>query len=193
MIVEIFKKTMKPLKELSRIDFGCYDSALSKGEILYLQLKNFDENNQFLANVDAFVEEDEKYNKNLLLENDILLPSKGTRIFATLFRAQWGKAVASSIFYVLRVDSAIVLPAYLATILNLPQYQQQLWQMGGGSNIFSLRKKELEDLQIPIPPLKIQQQISDLNLLFQQKNILRQQMIQKERQLYQSIIHKLIS
>ena len=84
---------MKPLKELSRIDFGCYDSALSKGEILYLQLKNFDENNQFLANVDAFVEEDEKYNKNLLLENDILLPSKGTRIFATLFRAQWGKAV----------------------------------------------------------------------------------------------------
>ena len=110
-----------------------------------------------------------------------------------MFRAQWGKAVASSIFYVLRVDSAIVLPAYLATILNLPQYQQQLWQMGGGSNIFSLRKKELEDLQIPIPPLKIQQQISDLNLLFQQKNILRQQMIQKERQLYQSIIHKLIS
>ena len=55
-----FQKNMKPLKELSRIDFGCYDSALSKGEILYLQLKNFDENNQFLANVDAFVEEDEK-------------------------------------------------------------------------------------------------------------------------------------
>ena len=184
---------MKALKELSKIQFGCYDSALPKGEILYLQLKNFDENNQFLANVDAFVKEDEKYTKNLLLANDILLPSKGNRIFATLFQAQWGKAVASSIFYVLRVDTSIVLPTYLVAILNLPQYQQQLWQMGGGSNIFSLRKKELEDLPIPLPPPKIQQQISDLNLLFQQKNILRQQMIQKERQLYQSIIHKLIS
>ena len=182
---------MKPLKELSRIDFGCYDSALSKGEILYLQLKNFDENNQFLANVDAFVEEDERYNKNLLLENDILLPSKGTRIFATLFRAQWGKAVASSIFYVLRVDTSIVLPAYLVAILNLPQYQQQLWQMGGGSNIFSLRKKELEDLQIPLPSFEVQQQIAAFNLLFQQKNILRQQIIKKERQLHQAIIQQL--
>ena len=52
---------MKSLKELSKIQFGCYDSALPKGEILYLQLKNFDENNQFLGNVDAFVKEDEKY------------------------------------------------------------------------------------------------------------------------------------
>ena len=54
---------MKTLKELSKIQFGCYDSALPKGEILYLQLKNFDENNQFLGNVDAFVKEDsfEKY------------------------------------------------------------------------------------------------------------------------------------
>lgn len=182
---------MKPLKELSKIQFGCYDSALPKGEISYLQLKNFDENNQFLANVDAFVEENEKYTKNLLLDNDILLPSKGNRIFAILFQAQWGKAVASSIFYVLRVNTSIVLPAYLVAILNLPQYQQQLCLMGGGSNIFSLRKKELEDLQIPLPPLKTQQQISNLNLLLQQKNILRQQIIKKERQLYQAIIQQL--
>ena len=52
---------MKTLKELSKIQFGCYDRTFPKGEISYLQLKNFDENNQFLANVDAFVEEDEKY------------------------------------------------------------------------------------------------------------------------------------
>ena len=64
--------------------------------------------------------------------------------------------------------------------------------MGGGSNIFSLRKKELEDLQIPLPSLEVQQQISDLNLLFQQKNILRQEIIKKEHQLYQSITHQLI-
>ena len=91
----------------------------------------------------------------------------------------------------LRVDTSIVLPTYLVAILNLPQYQQQLWQMGGGSNIFSLRKKELEDLQIPLPPLKTQQQISNLNLLLQQKNILRQQIIKKERQLHQAIIQQL--
>ena len=103
------------------------------------------------------------------MANDILLPSKGNRIFATLFQEQWGKAVASSIFYVLRVDTSIVLPAYLVAILNLPQYQQQLWQMGGGSNIFSLRKKELEDLQIPLPSFEVQQQIATFNRLFQQK------------------------
>jgi len=182
---------MKPLKELSKIQFGCYDSALPKGEISYLQLKNFDENNQFLGNIDAFVKEDEKYTKNLLLANDILLPSKGNRIFATLFQEQWGKAVASSIFYILRVDTSTVLPAYLVAILNLPQYQQQLWQMGGGSNIFSLRKKELEDLQIPLPSFEVQQQIATFNLLFQQKNILRQQIIKKERQLHQAIIQQL--
>ena len=79
----------------------------------------------------------------------------------------------------------------MVAILNLPQYQQQLWQMGGGSNIFSLRKKELEDLQIPLPSFEVQQQIATFNLLFQQKNILRQQIIKKERQLHQAIIQQL--
>ena len=82
---------MKALKELSKIQFGCYDSALPKGEILYLQLKNFDENNQFLGNVDAFVKEDEKYTKNLLLANDILYPLKGTEFSPLCFKHNGAK------------------------------------------------------------------------------------------------------
>lgn len=46
-------------------------------------------------------------------------------------------------------------------------------------------------MQIPLPSFEVQQQIATFNLLFQQKNILRQQIIKKERQLHQAIIQQL--
>lgn len=180
------------LKDICDIQFGCYEQTILKGTIPCLQLKNFDENNQFLTNIDTFVPHDKKTTKHLLCPEDILLPSKGNRLFAVLYQKEWGDMVASSIFYVIKVTSQNILPAYLSIVLNQPIYQQRLWQKGGGSNIFSLRKKELEDLTFPIPTLEIQDKIIKINSLHQKKTVLIQQIAKKEKQLYQSIIYQLI-
>jgi hypothetical protein len=64
--------------------------------------------------------------------------------------------VASSSFFVLRPNTNKVDPEYLTAILNATQTKAVFQQIGGGTNIFSIRKSELGALQLPLPSMQQQ-------------------------------------
>jgi hypothetical protein len=59
----------------------------------------------------------------------------------------------------IRPDSSIVLPEYLAIALNSNYVKPQILQRATGSIMPSLSSTRLEDIKIPLPPLDIQKQI----------------------------------
>lgn len=180
------------LKDTCDISFGPYLQPSANGTLPYLQIRQFNDEGQLVYNVTEFVSSDEKTRGYILKEGDVLFVGKGSRLFAWCYDAKIGPAIASSIFYVLRTDTTKINPEYLAAILNLQQSKNMFNQMSAGTNIFSIRKSELGAFKVPLLAIKEQLSIANLSKLHQQEITLANQLISQKKNLYASIISKLI-
>ncbi len=135
---------------------------------------------------------DDKTRNHILQAGDVLFVGKGNRLFAWCYKEASTPTVASSSFFVLRPHTSKVDPEYLTAILNAPQTKAVFQQIGGGTNIFSIRKSELGALQLPLPSMQKQKNIAALAQLHQKDMELTQQLLMQKQHLYTAIISKLI-
>jgi restriction endonuclease S subunit len=181
------------LKEIASIQFGYYAQPIKSGTIPYLQAKHFNEFGQYIAENDTFLEEDPKAMVNLLQNEDILFVAKGFRFFATLYKEEFGNAIASSVFFILRTDKTKIIPAYLVSVLNLPKSLLHFQQSGAGSTIPSIRKNELADFAINLISLEEQQKVVALQELYLKDIELTNNIIKEKQKLFQTTIAKIIN
>ena len=181
------------LKEITNIQFGYYAQPSKDGTIPYFLAKHFNTDGQYTYNTDTFLKEDEKIKENLLMDGDILFVSKGFRFFAIEYKKEYGKAVASSIFFVLKPNTELIIPAYLVTVLNLPKNLLHFQLSGAGSSIPSIRKNELGDFIVNLIPLPQQQKIVALQELYLNDLLITQKLIKQKQLLFQSTLLKIIN
>ena len=180
------------LKDIAQIQFGYYAQPSKSGTIKYLQAKHFKDLGQLVGDNDAFLEDDEKTKANLLEDGDILFAAKGFRFFATLYKPEFGKAVASSIFFVIKPDPEKVVPGYLVSVLNLPKNLLHFQQSGAGSSIPSIRKSELLDFTFNLIPVEQQLKIVALQELYIKDIELTENLIKQKQLLFQTALSKII-
>jgi len=94
--------------------------------------------------------------KHALIPGDILLSARGEFV-ARVFREKRLKAIASSSLFIVRVKSPKVMPEYLVHYLNSRTGQSQLERASTSTYIKSISKTNLDELEIPIIPLKEQE------------------------------------
>lgn len=180
------------VKDIANIQFGYYGKPSTKGTLSYLQAKHFNEFGLYIGENDTFLEEDLKSIENLLQNEDILFVAKGFRFFATLYKEEHGKAVASSIFFILRTDKTRIIPAYLVSVLNLPKNLLHFQQSGAGSTIPSIRKNELADFTFNLIPLQEQKKVVALQELHLKDIELTNALIKEKQKLFQTTISTII-
>jgi len=180
------------IKDIANIQFGYYGQPSKDGTIPYLQAKHFNEFGQYIGENDTFLEEDPKSIANLLQDGDILFVAKGFRFFATLYKEDFGNAIASSIFFVLRPDKTRIIPAYLISVLNLPKNLLYFQQSGAGSTIPSIRKNELADFTFNLISLEQQQKVVALQELYFKDIQITDALIKEKQKLFQTTISKII-
>jgi len=180
------------IDEIARIRFGLYTPPETGGSIPYLQVRQFSDEGWQIAQPDEYISLDSKAETHLLQDGEVLFVGKGNRLFSWCYREGTGPAVASSVFFVLTLDQERIFPEFLAAVLNAPQSKAVFQQLGGGTNIFSIRKSELGAFRIPVLPMEQQKMIAALFKLHQQEIALNQQMITQKKNLYTAIISKLI-
>jgi restriction endonuclease S subunit len=183
---------MASVASVSDIRFGLYAQPEPTGSAVYLQVRQFNDDGRLVIQPDEFMQVDKKAEAHILKEGDVLFVGKGNRLFSWCYHQSDQPAVASSIFFVLRPDAHLVYPDYLAAFLNAPQSKAAFQQIGGGTNIFSIRKSELGAFQIPLPSIQQQKRIAAIAQLHQQEIDLAQQIINQKKHLYTAIISKLI-
>jgi restriction endonuclease S subunit len=182
------------LGEIAKIQFGLHSSDIeTEGAIKYIQVKNFTELNEFDLDECNYVNLKLNEQNHLLEDDNVLFVGKGLRNFAWTYRKELGGAVASSIFFVLKVNSNIILPDYLTTLLNSTKYQNLFQQLGAGSSIPSIRKSELEAIIIDIPSIELQTKIVTLKKNHTEDVSLSKQIISEKEKLFNGIINKLIN
>jgi restriction endonuclease S subunit len=82
------------------------------------------------------------------------------------------------------IGETILLPEYLATILNQPALQARLKALRSGSSIPNITLGALKNLEIPLPPFSIQREIVTLSrLIHREKNLAEQIHAARLRQL----------
>ncbi|NDD59387.1 MAG: restriction endonuclease subunit S [Chlamydiae bacterium] len=149
------------IADIARVSYGKHWISHSKGDALVLTGSNFNELGAFIDRNLSFTHSHAPY---LLREGDILLQNKGISRNVLLYSESIGKAVASSMYYVIRPHQNQVLPYYLYTFLKSSLVQSVLLRSSEGTSTPSLRKSELEDIEIPLPSITVQKELVQLFL-----------------------------
>lgn len=181
------------VREIAKIQFGFYSTLGKSTQVPYLQVKHFDDLGQYSYKCDSFLDENQATFENELKYGDVLFVSKGYRFFASAYKEDWGKAVASSVFFVLRVDLSKVIPEYLATVLNLPQSHLYFQQAASASTIPSIRKNEIADFTFNCLPLAEQEKIVKIKQLHLREMTIAKQIITEKQNQIQATLNQLIN
>ena len=180
----------RSLKYIASIQTGVFAKPIAKGEIVYLQSKHFDAEGKLVETLYPDLESDNKIQKHLLQYGDVLFAAKGTKNFAVCYEENNLPAVASTSFFVIRINYNDILPEYLVWFLNHPSTQQFLKSKAKGTSIASISKEVLSELEISIPTTHKQRIIISIDQLrSKEKHIKAQLESLKERQIQQQIIN----
>lgn len=103
----------------------------------------------------------ESMEKFRVAPGDVVVANRGVRMTAALVDDRVA-ALAGNQVYIIRADRSKVLPEYLWWFLNRPSTQSFLKYRARGSYVKTIPIKLIrEELPIPLPPLEIQQRISE--------------------------------
>lgn len=178
------------LKEISNIQTGFFAKPTGEGDIIYLQVKNFDEVGQLQTTLHGDLLSTDIAEKHFLKDGDVLFAAKGAKNFAAVFENHNEPSVASTSFFVIRPTDKKLLPQYLAWVLNSHSTQTLLKAQAIGTAIPSISKQVLENLDITIPSVETQKAILQITKLRNKEKSLKQKIeILREKHIQQKIIN----
>lgn len=175
---------MVKLKDIATIQTGVYLKSTPSPDTCYLQVNDFDEEGNIRPAVRPTTTIRSKAARHLLTVNDLLLAAKGGKNFCTIAPTQLGPCVASPSFLIIRInDLSRVMPEYLCGFLNLSTTRQILMAQAQGSAITSISKADLDEFEIPLPPLERQQACITLTRLHRRELTLYKAIAKRRKQI----------
>lgn len=183
------------LKHISNIQTGFFAKAVSNGDVIYLQAKHFDENGLLKAVLFPDIKNVKIPDYHFLNEGDVVFAAKGNKNFAACIKNLNYPAVASTSFFVIRISDKFthkLLTEFLSWQINHPVSQSFLKANAIGTSIVSISKVVLGELQISIPPVKVQNAILKLVQLQKKEKALKKEIdALKEKQLQRLILNSI--
>lgn len=123
---------------------------------------------------------------------DILLAARGQDHAAHLISEDLANVLASSVFYILRVRSNLLHPAYLAWWINQREAQAYIKANCAGTGIDYISRQALEQLPVKVPPMAIQEKIERVVALWQRHKLLQASLQDKKEQLIQAVCNQAV-
>jgi len=180
------------LKDIANIQIGFQLSAkiepVQDGTHKIIQIKDIDNDRNIIPDSIYKINPKRSVDRYLVNKSDVLFLSRGHRNFATAINILMKNTIAAGHFFILKFNTAKILPEYLAWYINQPPAQKFLKSMAKrGSHMPIIGKSEFEQLEVNIPPLQVQEKIIKLSKLLQQEDELVEKIEEKRRQIVQSI------
>jgi restriction endonuclease S subunit len=92
-----------------------------------------------------------------------------------------------------RISNSEILPKYLCWYLNQSPVEEYLKRFSGqGVHMPVVRRTVLESIDIPLPPIKTQKQVSEMTMLLQREQDLYKKLAEKRKYLMTKICLKAI-
>jgi restriction endonuclease S subunit len=97
--------------------------------------------------------------EQLLRSGDVLFPNRGIRTTAFVYRLDGPPTIVGAQFFVLRPEIERVFPEYLAWFLRTEDIANYFAGRRKGTYVQIIERKDLAELELPLPPLKVQHKI----------------------------------
>ena len=132
--------------------------------------------------------------KAALLPDSIVVPARGEYTKASYIKAELVEApiIVSSQFLIVTPNKEKVSTAYLCWVINQPAAQHFLAQESRGTNIPMLNTKSLGQLKIPLPSIRTQRQIVELQQLWEQEQQLTQALLNNRQTMLTGMFQQLL-
>lgn len=180
------KKTLQQLADVrSGYHFRGKAENDPNGNVALIQIKDLDEDFVFHADNLARVRID-RAEPYLVRKGDVLFVTRGTRLGATVVQEPVEDTVATGSFFLLRPQKEM-LPEFLAWSINSAPVQAQLRQKGQGTSLLMVRRSDLEDITLDVPPLAVQHAIVELDECARLERRLTNQLNEKRAALVEAI------
>ncbi|MBX7134388.1 MAG: restriction endonuclease subunit S [Fimbriimonadaceae bacterium] len=160
--------------------------AVLGGCVGVIQIKDFSDRKQLSVSSIERTNLDKAYSASLVRRGDVLFLSRGHRPFAVHIDLDLVNTIASGQFYILSGIHPSVRPAYLSWILNQRPMQDLFKQLAKGTHMPFVSMAEFRELDIPIPPLSVQEHIVALAALADEEQAILAQIAEKRAHLIQS-------
>jgi len=181
------------LKKIAKIQSGYINRGKidprNDGTCLLLQAKDVAANH-LSYRTDALVRFMPKLSGKdwFLKPGDILFMARGARNFSVLIDKLPESVLAAACFFVVRVSNSEILPEYLWWYLNQLPVEEYLTRFSGrGVHMPVIRRAVLESIDIPLPPIKTQTQVSNMTMLLQREQDLYKRLADKRKYLIAEI------
>lgn len=116
--------------------------------------------------------------EHFLRPGDILLPNRGTRCTAYVYDLPLTNVLVGLQFYILRTDLKKAHPAYLAWFLRTEKAAAHFALRRKGTLVQTVQRRDVLELELPLPPLEKQHQIVAIDALAIQERQLSTQLAQ---------------
>jgi hypothetical protein len=184
------------LKKMAKIQSGYISrgkiDSREDGTCLLLQAKDVD-GDRLSYRTDALVRFLPRLSgkDRFLKTGDILFMARGARNFSVLIDELPDSVLAAACFFVVRTTNSDVLPEYLCWYLNQSPVKEYLKRFSGrGVHMPVVRRAVLESIDIPLPSIVVQKQVSALNRLLVKEQDLYKELAEKRKTLMTEICLK---
>lgn len=178
-----FRGKVKPVE----LRGGKEEAVLPPGVVRVIQIKDIDDDRRLHAEDLTLVRIDADPEKYEARQGDVLFLARGHRLFATAITEPLRNTVATGYFFILRPTTDAVLPRYLAWYINQPPFQAALRTFMKGTHQPLVARKDIEDLEVDVPPRATQEVIVALDDLRVKESRLMAALQEKRSQLVQAL------
>lgn len=151
------------LKMLASIQTGhSFRSKLepdTDGNISVIQMKDLTEDNRLNSEELVQIDLQDLKEHHRVKINDLAFRSRGQTNTAAIIDQQLKDTVIAAPLLRIRVESNLILPAYLCWFINQPSSQAMLQSKATGTAVRMIGISALEELEVVVPSLDIQQKI----------------------------------
>lgn len=120
---------------------------------------------------------------------DLLFRARGTTTQAIFVESVQQPCIFAAPLVRIRVSKQQELDArYLHWVLNVPQIQREINTEARGSMIRMISIQSLRGLQIPVPPISVQQEIAEVARLLREERALSDALIEKNKTYAEQIL-----
>jgi len=176
----VIRKLTEIAEVASPLTFRGNSEVSEYGNVRLLAIKDLIAMNPFNADLLPLVQAAKPSSRISIAANDILMPARGQNYPARIVGEVTETILPTGQIHVIRPHS--VDPNYLVWFLNRKPTQEQFSSQLTGSTIQSLKKSDLERLEVEVPSMEIQKIIGELTFLKLLRDIARRELHELESQ-----------
>ncbi len=174
------------LNEIASIRLGIFCKPSDYGDARYLQSVDYGTDGRLHEKnkMTPMVSLDNNTGNHILNQGDILFSAKGDNNYAVVFKSTNYPCLASTSFLVITVNNQNqILPEYVCWYMNNPDTMKVLKTSMQGTNIHSITKSAIKNVEIHIPSLGKQELVVGIDSCLQEGHIIQNKLLLLRRQL----------